>query len=88
MPIVAREYFNRWYSEKAYYFALSFIDLPLQLICVFVYILTSYLMTAQPLEMFRFGLVFVTSVMLSLIAQAIGIIVGAAFGVKVSKFTI
>lgn len=80
---MAREHFNRWYSKRAYYCALTFTDFPLQFICVFVYIVITYLMTAQPLESFRLGFVLSITLMLSLISQAIGIILGAAFGVRV-----
>ena len=37
MPIVTREHFNRWYSAKAYYCALTFTDFPLQFACVLIY---------------------------------------------------
>lgn len=83
MPIVAREHFNRWYSKKAYYFAITFSDLPLQFACVFIYVMITYLMTAQPLELFRLSLFFCITCMVTLISQGLGMIVGAAFGVKV-----
>lgn len=83
MPIVAREHFNRWYSKKAYYFALTLADLPLQFVCVLVYVLITYMMTAQPFEVFRLSLFFTISVMVTLISQAFGMIVGATCGVKV-----
>lgn len=83
MPVVAREHFNRWYSKKAYYCALTVADLPLQFCCVLMYVMITYLMTAQPFEMFRLGLFFIMAVMVTLIAQGFGMIVGAAFGVKV-----
>lgn len=84
MPIVTREHFNRWYSKKAYYFALTTADLPLQFVCVLVYVLITYLMTSQPLEPFRLGLFLIIMVMVTLIAQGFGMIIGALFGVKVS----
>lgn len=84
LPIVAREYFNRWYSKKAYYCALIFTDLPFQFTCVLVYMIILYLMTGQPLELFRFGLFFFISLMTSLISQSLGMIIGAAFGSKVN----
>lgn len=84
MPIVAREHFNRWYSKKAYYFALTFADLPLQFVCVLVYVLITYVMTSQPLEIFRLSLFFTISVMVTLISQGFGMIIGATCGVKVN----
>lgn len=42
-------------------------------------------MTSQPLEWFRFGLFFVICLMVALVAQSIGLVVGALFSVKVSE---
>lgn len=83
MPIVAREHFNRWYSAKAYYFALTCTDFPMQFACVLIYVGITYLMTGQPLELFRFIYVLTMATLLALVSQSIGMIVGAAFGVKV-----
>lgn len=30
IPIISREYFNRWYSLKSYYLAVTVADIPLQ----------------------------------------------------------
>lgn len=30
IPVIKREYFNRWYSLKAYYFATLIGDIPVQ----------------------------------------------------------
>lgn len=84
MPIVAREHFNRWYSEKAYYFALTFTDFPLQFVCVLIFVLITYLMTGQPLELFRLAFVLIITFELTLISQGIGMIVGAVCGLTVS----
>lgn len=83
MPIVAREHFNRWYSAKAYYFALTFTDFPMQFACVSIYVSITYVMTGQPLELFRFIYILTMATLLALVSQSIGMIVGAAFGVKV-----
>lgn len=87
MPIVAREHFNRWYSEKAYYFAITFTDFPLQFVCVLIFVLITYFMTGQPLEMFRLAFILIITFELTLIAQGIGMVIGAVFGVKVSNIT-
>lgn len=84
MPIVAREHFNRWYSEKAYYFALTFTDFPLQFVCVLLFVLITYIMTGQPFELFRLAFVLIITFELTLISQGIGMIIGAVCGVTVS----
>lgn len=85
MSVIAREHFNHWYSARAYYFALTFTDLPLQIACVFIYVGITYLMTAQPLELYRFIFVLVLTTLLALVSQSMGMIVGAAFNFKVVK---
>lgn len=62
---------------------MTVADLPLQFTCVLVYVLITYLMTAQPLEAFRLGFFLVIALLVTLISQGFGMIVGAAFGVKV-----
>lgn len=83
LPIVTREHFNRWYSIKAYYFAVTFADLPLQFVCVLIYVLITYLMTSQPLEIFRIALFLLVFVLVTLVSQGWGMLVGAVCGVNV-----
>lgn len=83
--MVAREHFNHWYSAKAYYFAITFTDLPLQMASVLLYVGITYLMTAQPLELYRMVYVLVLTTLLALVSQSMGVIVGAAFDFKVKN---
>lgn len=83
LPIVAREHFNRWYSLRAYYAALTLADAPIQAACIFIYIVITYLMTAQPLELYRFALFFGIILITAFVAQSLGLVVGALFNVKV-----
>ncbi|KAM8717318.1 hypothetical protein ACLKA7_004079 [Drosophila subpalustris] len=81
-PIVSREHFNRWYSLRSYYVAITLADLPIQLICSSLFIVPTYLMTRQPLELWRFGMFFLIVFMTALVAQSIGLAVGAAFSLN------
>lgn len=83
LPIVTREHFNRWYSLKAYYVAMTLADAPIQTGCIAIYIVITYLMTSQPLEFFRLGLFFAICLMTAFVAQSLGLVVGALFSVKV-----
>lgn len=82
LPIVTREHFNRWYSLKAYYVAMTLADAPIQMGCVMLYIVITYFMTAQPMELFRIGLFFAICLMVVFVAQSLGLVVGALFNVK------
>lgn len=85
LPIVTREHFNRWYSIKAYYFAMTFADLPIQILCVTIFVAITYTMTAQPLELFRIALFYVIICLVTLVSQGWGMITGAVCGTKVNR---
>ncbi|XP_055710758.1 ATP-binding cassette sub-family G member 4-like [Phlebotomus papatasi] len=82
LPIIKREHFNRWYSLKAYYVAMTLADVPVQVVCVFLYTLITYLMTGQPLEIQRFALFTFTCLIVCFVAQSIGLLIGSLFSVK------
>ncbi|XP_022228236.2 ATP-binding cassette sub-family G member 1 [Drosophila obscura] len=84
-PIVSREHFNRWYSLRAYYVAITVADLPIQIICSALFIVPTYLMTHQPMELWRFGLFFLIVFLTALVAQSIGLAVGAALSLKMGS---
>ncbi|XP_004530367.1 ATP-binding cassette sub-family G member 4 [Ceratitis capitata] len=80
-PIVSREHFNRWYSLRAYYIAITLADIPIQIICTSLFIFPTYYLTGQPLEVMRFVLYFVIVFLTALVGQSIGLIVGSALSV-------
>ncbi|XP_033153719.1 ABC transporter G family member 2 [Drosophila mauritiana] len=84
-PIVSREHFNRWYSLRAYYVAITLADLPIQIICSALFIVPTYLMTQQPLELWRFGMFFLIVFVTALVSQSIGLAVGAALSLKLGS---
>lgn len=86
LPIITREHFNRWYSLRAYYIAMTLADVPIQMSCSLVYLAITYYMTSQPPEWSRFGLFVAICIMVCLVAQALGLLVGALFSVKVSEW--
>ncbi|XP_049533755.1 ABC transporter G family member 6 [Anopheles darlingi] len=82
LPIITREHFNRWYSLRAYYIAMTVADIPIQLLCTVTYIVITYFMTAQPPEAFRIGLFTVICLMVAWVAQGLGLLVASLFDVK------
>lgn len=82
MPIIAREHFNRWYSLKSYFLAVTMADVPLQGVCVCVYTAVVYYMTAQPMEPLRFLQFLLICALVSFVAQSVGLLVGAAMKVE------
>ncbi|XP_075224146.1 ATP-binding cassette subfamily G member 4-like [Lycorma delicatula] len=86
LNVLRREYFNRWYSLAPYCLATVLIEIPFQILCVLVYFIPSYLLTAQPLEWTRFSLFLMFTISVCLTAQAGGYLVGATTPVTLAVF--
>ncbi|XP_022179150.1 ATP-binding cassette sub-family G member 1 isoform X1 [Myzus persicae] len=86
LPVLIKENFNRWYSLRSYYLAITLSDIPFQAIFCVMYVGIVYYMTSQPLEMFRFGMFLSACLLISFVAQSVGLVVGAAMNVQNGVF--
>lgn len=86
MNILLKEHFNKWYSLKAFYTAITIVDLPVSITSCLLFTLITYLVTSQPLEMSRFLMFFAISLLVVLISQGTGLMIGAVCNVIVSMF--
>lgn len=86
MPVLLKENFNRWYSLKSYYLAISVADLPFQAIFCIIYVSIVYYFTSQPWELFRFSMFLGSCLMIAFVAQSVGLVVGAAMNVQNGVF--
>ncbi|XP_077293281.1 ATP-binding cassette sub-family G member 4-like isoform X2 [Arctopsyche grandis] len=86
MPVLLKENFNRWYSLRSYYLAITVSDIPFQAIFCIIYVVIVYLLTSQPLEWFRFSMFLSACLLISFVAQSVGLVVGAAMNVQNGVF--
>ncbi|KAJ8969017.1 hypothetical protein NQ317_007378 [Molorchus minor] len=86
LPVLLKEHFNRWYSLRSYYLAITISDMPFQTIFCILYITIVYFMTSQPFELHRYGMFLLACLLVSFVAQSVGLVVGAAMNVQNGVF--
>ncbi|TDG46545.1 hypothetical protein AWZ03_006983 [Drosophila navojoa] len=86
--VFIREYYNGWYSVRAYYISKVLADLPLQLLCPSLFIGISYFMTGQPPELARFAMCWSMCVLTAFIGHFIGVIGGTLLSMQLAIFIV
>ncbi|KAK0175174.1 hypothetical protein PV327_008947 [Microctonus hyperodae] len=76
LPVLKKEKFNNWYKLHTYYAATLTAQLPIQALFTVVYCSVSYVMSSQPLDWNRFSMFLVTSILITFIAESMGLILG------------
>nr|CAD7577383.1 unnamed protein product [Timema californicum] len=86
MPVLLKENFNRWYSLRSYYLAITLSDIPFQAVFCIIYVTIVYLLTGQPAEMYRYSMFLGACLLIAFVAQSVGLVVGAAMNVQNGVF--
>jgi ABC-2 type transporter len=81
---VKKECFNRWYSLSPYYLALTLSRLPLQIFFNVIFSTLVYFLAGLPHEPWRFIMFALIGVIISVVAEGLGLAIGASFSVTVS----
>ncbi|KAG5880493.1 hypothetical protein JTB14_035204 [Gonioctena quinquepunctata] len=79
VEMMRREYFNRWYSLKAYFVAVTLVNIPLLVFNTVMFSCIVYFLTDQPWEYSRFSWYIAISLAVALCSQGLGYAVGATF---------
>ncbi|KAL1139496.1 hypothetical protein AAG570_006480, partial [Ranatra chinensis] len=86
VKLMKREYFNRWYSLKAFYCAITVSTVPIIMMLGFLFTIIVYFMSDQPVEPKRFGWFTLICTLLALISEGLGILIGFTFNCTVSQY--
>ncbi|XP_076766313.1 ATP-binding cassette sub-family G member 1 isoform X2 [Xylocopa sonorina] len=92
VQLIKREYFNMWYDLSSYYCAYTVVNIPTQILVTSIYLSMVYVITDQPLELFRcamffstcFVCMFIADSMAHAIASTLNIVNGTFFGPSLS----
>ncbi|XP_008550685.1 ATP-binding cassette sub-family G member 4 [Microplitis demolitor] len=86
LNILKKEHFNRWYTLKMFYLSITIIDIPVTFLCCLLFSTIIYFMSGQLLEIERFSMFFLISLMVVFVAQSFGLMIGAVFNVVNGTF--
>ncbi|KAG4066626.1 hypothetical protein HA402_007262 [Bradysia odoriphaga] len=81
VKLLKKECFNRWYGLSPYYAALTLSRLPFQILFNMIFMTLTYFMSGIPMQHFRFGLYSLTGMIVSFVAEGLGLAIGAAFSI-------
>lgn len=76
MMTLKKERFNNWYQLRTYFVASLICNLPIQVFYAFVYSGTSYFLSGQPLDVNRFLMYLMVAIMVTLISDSFGVLIG------------
>ncbi|XP_073837498.1 ATP-binding cassette subfamily G member 4 isoform X2 [Musca autumnalis] len=81
VKIVKKQTFNHWYSLTAYFMALCMSRMPLQVFYNVIFLTLSYWLTGFPLQWWRFAIFLCVGILVSLVAEGLGLTIGAALSI-------
>lgn len=86
-PTLKKEKFNNWYQLRTYYAATTVCSVPLQMISALIYCFTAYFLSCQPLEPNRFFIFLLVTLLINLIAESYGLMIGTLMNPIDGTFT-
>lgn len=86
VQLVKREHFNRWYDISPYFCALTMSTIPAQIILAVIYLSIVYLLSEQPLELYRVSMFFSTCIVCAFIGESMGFAIGSSLNIVNGMF--
>ncbi|KAK9709103.1 ABC-2 type transporter [Popillia japonica] len=86
VQLIKREYFNRWYSLRAYFAAMTVSTIPVTIIMSVLFLTPTYVISGQPLEAHRFLYFCMIFILTAFVSESFGLIVSSFLNVVNSMF--
>ncbi|KAH8323296.1 hypothetical protein KR067_004801, partial [Drosophila pandora] len=84
--LLKREYNNQWYRLSSYYAAMVSSKLPSMFVLAVIYLSIVYLMSSQPLEWFRFVMLFSIAFVTALTSDSFGLLISSRLSLVNAMF--
>ncbi|KAH8279564.1 hypothetical protein KR018_001731 [Drosophila ironensis] len=84
--LLKREYSNQWYRLSAYYAAMVSSKMPSMFVLAVIYLSIVYLMSSQPLEWFRFAMLFSIAFVTALTSDSFGLLISSRLSLVNAMF--
>uniref|UniRef100_A0A1A9W0H5 ABC transporter domain-containing protein n=1 Tax=Glossina brevipalpis TaxID=37001 RepID=A0A1A9W0H5_9MUSC len=84
--LLKREYFNQWYRLSSYFVALITSKLPSMLLMGLMYISIVYLMSNQPLELYRFAMLYLVAILTGQTSESLGLLLSSRLNLVNAMF--
>lgn len=84
VKLLKKECFNRWYGLWPYYVAFTISRLPFQIVFNVIFLSMTYWMSGLPADGRRFAMYLLVGLVVSFVAEGLGLAIGATFSITVS----
>ncbi|XP_044749959.1 ATP-binding cassette sub-family G member 1-like [Coccinella septempunctata] len=86
VQLLKREHFNRWYGLGSYFMALTCSTIPLQLILGFLYLGLVYIISDQPMELYRWSMFYFICMLTAIISESLGLLIATNLNIVNAMF--
>ncbi|XP_034187738.2 ATP-binding cassette sub-family G member 1 isoform X1 [Osmia lignaria lignaria] len=86
VQLIKREYFNMWYDLSPYYCAFTVVNLPAQIFVSSIYLSMVYVITGQPMELFRCTMFFSICFLCMFIAESMALAIATMLNIVNGTF--
>lgn len=86
VQLVKREHFNKWYRLSAYFTALTFSTIPVQIVLGTIYVVLVCVLSDQPMELDRLLMFYLVCMLTGVISESLGLLIGSQLTIVNAMF--